>query len=283
MDRYQAIEASHKEHITTLPSPEALQKASASLPTSSSPNYLSSQSPSNVISHIENEILPALTGQSRSGRYFGFVTGGVQPIAEWADNVVSRVDQNVQVHLPAQTVATEVEDAALRMMADLLRLGEEGWKGRTFTTGATASNVLGLACGRETIINKRITSGEGSVGDSGLLKACRLAGIDDIQVLTSAGHSSLSKAASIVGLGRDSVLQLPVNSAEPWKLDLHALEQHLRKPRVASIIAVSLGEVNTGRFAVQGLEDMRRLRALADKYQAWIHTDGGTFTQSSKL
>ncbi|KAL2202766.1 pyridoxal-dependent decarboxylase [Sarocladium strictum] len=274
MDRYKAIKASHEEHITTLPSQEALQKASSSLPSSSSPNYLSSQSPSTVISHIENDILPALTGQSRSGRYFGFVTGGVQPIAEWADNVVSRVDQNVQVHLPAQTVATEVEDAALRMMADLLRLGEEGWKGRTFTTGATASNVLGLACGRETIINKRITSGEGSVGDSGLLKACRLAGIDNIQVLTSAGHSSLSKAASIVGLGRNSVLQLPVSAEEPWKLDFTALEEHLQKPRVASIIAVSLGEVNTGRFAVQGLEDMKRLRALADKYKAWIHTDG---------
>jgi glutamate/tyrosine decarboxylase-like PLP-dependent enzyme len=74
-----------------------------------------------------------------------------------------------------------------------------------------------------------------------------------------------------------------VSAAEPWKLDFTALEEHLQKPRVASIIAVSLGEVNTGRFAVQGLDDMKRLRALADKYKAWIHTDGGRFMDPSTL
>jgi glutamate/tyrosine decarboxylase-like PLP-dependent enzyme len=275
LDHYLSIEASHKTHTTTLPSQAAIQTASSSLPSPSSPTYLASQPAETTISHITNDILPALTGQSRSGRYFGFVTGGVQPIAEWADNIVSHVDQNVQVHLPNQTVATNVEDAALSMLAGVLKLEEGEWKGRTFTTGATASNVLGLACGRETIINKRIADGKGTVGDLGLLKACRLADIDEIQVLTSAGHSSLSKAASIVGLGRDSVLQLPVSAEEPWKLDFTAVEEHIRKPRVASIIAVSLGEVNTGRFAVQGLEDMKRLRALADEHGAWIHVDGG--------
>ncbi|KAK0384985.1 hypothetical protein NLU13_7463 [Sarocladium strictum] len=274
IEHYLSIEASHQLHQTTLPSPSAIQAASSSLPSPSSPTYLDSHSPSATISHITNDILPALTGQSRSGRYFGFVTGGVQPIAEWADNIVSRVDQNVQVHLPDQTVATEVEDAALRMLAGVLRLEEGDWRGRTFTTGATASNVLGLACGRETIIGRRIPDGEGTVGDLGLLRACRLAGIDDVQVLTSAGHSSLSKASSIVGLGRGSVIQLPLSSEEPWKLDLNAVEEHLQRPGVASIIAVSIGEVNTGRFAVQGLEDMQRLRALADKYGAWIHIDG---------
>ena len=66
-----------------------------------------------------------------------------------------------------------------------------------------------------------------------------------------------------------------VSAAEPWKLDLGAVEELLKKPRVASIIAVSAGEVNTGRYSIGGLEEMRKLRALADQYKAWIHADGG--------
>ncbi|KAI1091012.1 pyridoxal phosphate-dependent transferase [Rostrohypoxylon terebratum] len=91
------------------------------------------------------------------------------------------------------------------------------------------------------------------------------------------GHSSLSKAASVVGLGRRAVEELPLSEAEPWRLDLDAVERELKQGTeegVASIVAISAGEVNTGRFAMNGLEEMKRLRDLADKYKAWIHVDG---------
>ncbi|KAJ8124657.1 hypothetical protein O1611_g8984 [Lasiodiplodia mahajangana] len=108
----------------------------------------------------------------------------------------------------------------------------------------------------------------------GLLRACMKAGIEEIQVLTSMGHSSLSKAASVVGLGRASVKSLPFSDAEPWRLNIDAVERELQRENVASIIAISAGEVNTGRFATTGIEDMKRLRRLADQYRAWIHVDG---------
>ncbi|KZL83159.1 pyridoxal-dependent decarboxylase [Colletotrichum incanum] len=259
----------------TLPSASALANASASLPRPTEEGYLSALGTEATLSHIIDEVVPGLNGQARSGRYYGFVTGGSLPVAEAADNIVSALDQNVQVHLPSQTVATELESVALRMLADVLGLEdgkgeEEVWKGRTFTTGATASNVLGLACGREAVIEKR----GGRVGEVGILGACLAAGVKEIQVLTSMGHSSLSKAASVVGLGRASVKELPVSANEPWRLDLGAVERHLNREGAASIIAVSAGEVNTGRFATGGFEEMRRLRELADKFGAWIHVDG---------
>lgn len=254
----------------TLPSSSAIQSAESSLPSPDSPSYLSSTAPEDVVTHITADILPALTGQARSSRYYGFVTGGTLPVAQWADMVVSQMDQNVQVHLPAQTVATALEDSALGMLAALLGLGDV-FGGRTFTTGGTGCNVLGLACGREAILKVK----GGDVGELGLLGACAEVGIREIQVLTSAGHSSLSKAASVVGLGRQSVKELRVSEDEPWKLDIDAVEEHLKRPGTASIIAISAGEVNTGRFAVNGKEDMQKLRALADEYGAWIHVDGG--------
>jgi len=65
-----------------------------------------------------------------------------------------------------------------------------------------------------------------------------------------------------------------VSQDEPWRLDIAAVEGALKKSDTASIIAVSAGEVNTGRYAVDGLDGWKRLRALADQYGAWIHVDG---------
>ena len=292
-----------------LPGADALVTARASLPRPSDPEFLVGRGREATLDHVLGTLAPALTGQNLGGadggRYWGFVTGAVLPVAEAADNVASAYDQNVQVHLPAQTIATEVEDAALRMVLGLLRLdrhsgdgdGDESrtidWCGRTFTTGATASNILGLACGREAVIRARLHSaaksgGEEwddveSVGELGLLQACARAGVDEIRVLTSAAHSSVAKAASVVGLGRASVVDASRRAVkEPWRLDLDAVERELaRDPRVAHIVCVGAGEVNTGRFATEGLADMRRLRGLADKYRAWIHVDGGKETPFS--
>lgn len=263
----------------TLPPLSAIKAAEASLPRPDSETYLQGVSQEQVLRHITEDIVPACNGPASSSRYYGFVTGGTLPIAEWADNVVSRVDQNVQVHLPTQTVATTVEDAALEMLGALL--GLTGFRGRTFTTGATASNVLGLACGREAIIGKKLAEGE-TVGELGLLAACMAAGIKELQILTSAGHSSLSKAASVVGFGRASVKELRLSGDEPWRLDIDALERELQREGVASVIALSAGEVNTGRFALTGVEEMKKVRELADKYGAWIHVDGGKYEFASR-
>lgn len=258
----------------TLPPLSAIKAAEASLPRPGSEAYLQGMPQEQVLRHIAEDIVPACNGPASSSRYYGFVTGGTLPIAEWADNVVSRVDQNVQVHLPTQTVATTVEDAALEMLAALL--GLTGFRGRTFTTGATGSNVLGIACGREHIVGKRLDRGE-TVGELGLLAACATAGIKELQILTSAGHSSLSKAASVVGFGRASVKELRLSGDEPWRLDIDALERELQREGVASVIALSAGEVNTGRFSLTGVEEMERVRELADQYGAWVHVDGGEY------
>ncbi|KAK3685722.1 pyridoxal phosphate-dependent transferase [Podospora appendiculata] len=229
-----------------------------------------------TVTHLLEAIVPGLNGQALSGRYYGFVTGGVLPVAEAADNIVSALDQNVQVHLPDHSVSTAVEGAALAMLVSLLDLGAPAdWPGRTVTTGATASNIMGLACGREAIIAARLRDSDCdvTVAEAGLLAACQAAGIAEFQVLTSMGHSSLAKAASIVGLGHRAVKELPASEQEPWRLDLDAVERELARDGVASIIVVSAGEVNTGRFALNAL-DMPKLRSLADRYKAWIHVDG---------
>src|SRR6266487_4653677 len=196
-----------------LPAPSSINEAVATLPACLSATGLGEAA---TESHLLNDLIPGFNGSKTSANYYGFVTGGVLPIAEVADNIVTAFDQNVQVHLPDQSISTIVEDRALSMLVELVNL-KAVWEGRTFTTGATASNVLGLACGREAIVNARLEKESGSsgeVGEMGLLATCIKAGIKEIQVLTTMGHSSLYKAASIVGLGRASVKDIPFSKHE---------------------------------------------------------------------
>lgn len=243
--------------------------------------------------HLLENIAPALNRASLSANYYGFVTGGVSPAARVADSVVSFYDQNVQVHLPDQTVATTAEDTALVLLLDLLNLEKDNWLGRSFTTGATSGNILGLACGREYIINQAIRQRKKNsikprdenpetVGDQGLLAACRAADIDDVQILTTLPHSSLKKASSIIGFGRSSVHDVG-KANEFLAFDLEQTETMLKRAKTASIIVISCGEVNTGFFATHSFEDVQILRSLCDKYNAWIHVDAGTKNFSTLL
>lgn len=257
-----------------------------------------------------NNLLPGLNGSSTSSRYYGFVTGGATPIARYADNIVTQADQNVQVHLPEETIATDVEDAALNMLCQLVDLDPKVWKHRTFTTGATASNVVGLALAREYVIVQasirytilknsfehvgdealrppyKLKASPGmwygrngsadppSVAQLGLFKAMQLAMVHDVQILTTVPHSSIKKAASVIGFGHDSVKDVGCRLPNHKHIfDFERLENCLKQTSIASIIVVSCSEVNTGIFATRDYKDFDRLRTLADKYGAWIHVD----------
>jgi glutamate/tyrosine decarboxylase-like PLP-dependent enzyme len=227
--------------------------------------------------HLLQDIVPGLNAMSLSPHYYGFVVGGVTPAAALADNIVTAFDQSVTIHLPKDTIATVLETRATQQLLELLDLDVTVWKGQTLTTGATASNVLGMACGREYVINQALRrKGKDqahAVSRLGLLAACREAGIDEFQILSALPHSSLIKAASIVGLGRGSFRSVG-KASTPFEVDIHLLADALRsKPTAASIVLISCGEINTGRFSTTR-SDMERIRALCDEYGAWMHVDG---------
>ncbi|KAF2001064.1 pyridoxal-dependent decarboxylase [Amniculicola lignicola CBS 123094] len=229
-----------------------------------------------AIEHLQKEIVPGFNGSSRSSLYYGFVTGGATPAAALADNLVTAWDQNVGVHLPNESVATNLEDRALSLLCELLKLDPEQWPHRTFTTGATGSNVLGIACGREHVITEAavVRNEESvSVGELGIVEAMHRSGIQKLQILSTVPHSSLVKAAGILGMGRASVKDVSLEGIS-HRIDVPRLKKLLEAPGAASIVAISASEVNSGLFATSGLEEMQEIRKLCDMYGAWIHVDG---------
>lgn len=202
--------------------------------------------------------------------------------------LASIYDQNVAVHLPLDTIATNVEVAALNMLLDLFHLPRDVWglpdpgeadsfsRSRggagTFTTGATASNVMGLALGREWVLNR---GNEMSVGEHGLVECMRAADVPFVKILSTMPHSSIAKAASIVGLGRASVISI-ASEDDPLKIDMAKLEAEVgeQEGQGRYILTISAGEVNTGRFATESFKQMRVLRRICDKFGIWMHVDG---------
>jgi glutamate/tyrosine decarboxylase-like PLP-dependent enzyme len=239
----------------------------------------------NITSHLLTAVTPYLNASSLSPHYYGFVTGGATPAALAADILASIYDQNVQVHLPRETISTTVETAALNMLVDLFYLPRADWAvgvpggsggSATFTTGATASNVLGLALGREFVLAAAAAKAGKpgmSVAQHGIMDLTGASGVTKIQILSTMPHSSLSKAASIVGIGRAHVLSI-ASSEDPLVIDFSRLDEEMRKPHTASILVISAGEVNTGRFATSSGAEMARLRRICDGAGAWIHVDG---------
>ena len=271
-----SLQVLQKRSIALLPELSVLEDARSALLTNIPEHGLGIEQTTN---HLLQDIAPSLNASSLSANYYSFVTGGTTPAARIADRLVSTYDQNSAAHLPDQTVASHVEDKALRLLMHLLHFDQKEWSG-SFSTGATASNILGLACGREYILNERIKSrlgpdSEESVGSLGLLKACRVAGVEEVNILTTMAHSSLVKASSILGLGRDSVHDFGTSDGRVT-FDLPKLEQQLKSSHhnSASIVAVSCGEVNTGLFATHSVAELQALRRLCDKYGAWLHVDG---------
>lgn len=121
-----------------------------------------------------------------------------------------------------------------------------------------------------------------TVGNAGLLTACRAAGIENVQILTTMPHSSLKKAASINGFGRSSVWDIG-ELGNPIVFNFSKLQAMLGLGLTASIVVVSCGEVNTGLFATHSFKEFQALREICNHHGAWLHVDAGMPSISTKF
>lgn len=94
-----------------------------------------------------------------------------------------------------------------------------------------------------------------------------------MKILSTMPHSSIYKAASVLGIGRSNVVDVGCHK-DALTINMARLEEEIRTPKEASILVISMGEVNTGRFATYSLEQMILIRTLCNRYKVWIHVDG---------
>ncbi|MEU5892411.1 pyridoxal-dependent decarboxylase [Streptomyces sp. NPDC047461] len=197
---------------------------------------------------------PGFSG-SAGPRYLGFVTGGATPASLAGDWLTGVYDQNGSG--AAGSWATALERETVSWLRELFGLGEA--HSGAFVTGATASNTVGLAIAREWL-GERLGV---SVSRDGA------AALGPVHVLSGSPHSSIGKALSVLGVGRDRLRSMPVLSGNREAVDVAALDSALSaldgRP---AIVVANAGTVNTVDF-----DDLRAIAALRERHDFWLHVD----------
>jgi glutamate/tyrosine decarboxylase-like PLP-dependent enzyme len=184
---------------------------------------------------------------SAGPRYLGFVTGGTTPAALAGDWLTSALDQNAHGSVGSSAAALERE--AVAWLGQLFGLEMPG----AFVTGATMSNLVGLAIGREWLGELRGVS----VTEEGLS--------EPVRVLSGAAHASIGKALSVLGIGRKRLIAVPTLPGRE-AVDVSALERELQAG--PAIVVANAGTVNTVDF-----DDIRAIVELRNRYRFWLHVD----------
>ncbi len=206
--------------------------------------------PSAVIGLLDEVGSPA-TVASAGGRFFGFVVGGSLPVTVAASSLAAAWDQNAGI-VALSPIAARLEDVAMRWLLDVLGLPPASGVG--FVTCATQANFSGLAAARHALLARR----GWNVETQGLFGAPPITVVVGDEV-----HVSLLKALTMVGLGRERVIRVPVDGQGRMRADaLPPLDDN-------TLVCLQAGNVNTG-----GFDPADRIIPKAKVAGAWVHVDG---------
>ncbi|MBC8076637.1 MAG: aspartate aminotransferase family protein [Chloroflexales bacterium] len=205
---------------------------------------------SDVIALLDRIGSPA-TVASTGGRYYGFVVGGALPAALAASWLAATWDQNAGMSV-LSPVSAALEVITQAWLLDLLALPAESGVG--FVTGATMANLSALAAARHALLAR--------VGWD--VEAHGLFGAPPITVVVGDEvHVSVLKALSLLGLGRERIVRVPVD--RQGRLRPEALPP-LAGP---TIVCLQTGNVNSG-----ACDPVDEICAIAHDAGAWVHVDG---------
>lgn len=198
-------------------------------------------------------------------RFFHLVAGGSTPAALGGDLLTGVFDQHAFASM-SSPAAVRLEQAMIAWLKDLFGLPSEF--GGVMVTGGTMANFTALAAARQWCLRRSGVDGA----------QAGLAGAEPVQILSSGFlHSSVVKAAAMLGIGRRNVRTFSPGSSE--RVDLDALERALRElDGRPAIVVANAGEVNAGEF-----DPIEAMADVAQRYDAWLHVDGtfGLFARIS--
>ena len=228
------------------PAPEAVANlASLDHPLSDQP-----RSPEQVIKVLDEVCSPATMAMA-GPRFFGFVIGGALPVTLAANWLAGAWDQNTGLFTPTPATA-QLERVALNWLLDLFKFPREC--GGAFVTGATMANFSALAAARHSLLKR--------VGWN--VEADGLFGAPPITVVVGEeAHPTLFKSLGLLGLGRNRVVRVAVDSQGRMR---PAAIPALSGP---TILCVQAGNVNTG-----ACDPFPEICERAHDAGAWVHVDG---------
>lgn len=200
------------------------------------------------------QVLPYPLGNTHP-RFWGWVIGTGTPLGMFAEMLAAGMNATV---FGGQSAPALVEEQTLDWCKEML--GYPMNSSGLLVSGGTVANLIGLTVARN-------MKADGDVVAEGLdaLPAKM------VFYGSSETHSSVVKAAMLLGLGVQSFRKIPVNS--DYQIDLQALRKQINRDRNAGYhpfcIVGNAGTVNTGTF-----DDLNALADLCETEGLWFHVDG---------
>jgi len=207
-----------------------------------------------VIDRLAEVAEPGLMAMG-SGRFYGWVIGGVLPAALGADWLVSAWDQDTGLRYATPATAA-AEEVAASWLLDLFGLPASADVG--FVTGGMMANFTCLAAARTAVLQRAGWD----------LNGLGLTGAPRVHVLCGAErHETIDIALRYLGLGAPEL----IDADSQGRLRTEALEMALAAipDQTPVIVCLQAGNVHSGAF-----DPIQESVALAHGRGAWVHVDG---------
>jgi aromatic-L-amino-acid decarboxylase len=185
-----------------------------------------------------------------SPRFYGYVLGSGELVAAAADLLASVLNQNGTAWRSGPAAIT-IERTVVGWIA--AAIGCQGFRG-SLTGGGSSANTMGLAMAREAKLPANERGAEPA-----------------IVYASSEVHMSIPKAVALLGLGRDNLRLIPVDSH--FRMDISALKSAIEADQRAGKRAIAVvangGTTNTG-----AIDDIAATAQVAHEHGLWLHVDG---------
>jgi len=188
-------------------------------------------------------------------RFWGWVNGSGLPLAAFAELLAGAMNSSVSGF---ESAAPLVEEQVLAWLKEML--GFPASTSALLTSGCSMSNIVGLAVARS-------SKAPVDVRRSGIAATPRRM----VFYASSEAHSSIPKAAELLGLGSEALRSIPAD--RDFRIDADALEAAIEADRRNGAqpfcVVANAGTVNTG-----AIDDIARLADICMAHDLWLHVDG---------
>jgi aromatic-L-amino-acid decarboxylase len=209
-----------------------------------------------IMADFERVLVPGLTHWNHPGFLAYFSTTGSGPGA-LAEFLTAALNQQAMLWRTSPA-ATELEEVVLGWVRDLLKLPST-FDG-VMTDGGSMSNLLALLAAREDAVR--------DVRERGL--AARDSDAPPRVYCTEHSHSSVDKAAIMLGLGQHALRRIPVDGCFRMRPD--ALADTIAQDRRAGSVPVAVVAA-VGTTSASSVDPVAAIADVCERERVWLHVD----------
>jgi glutamate/tyrosine decarboxylase-like PLP-dependent enzyme len=237
-----------RERPVWKPVPEGTKRALCA------PLPVEGQNPAAVYEEFRRDVFPHTMGNIHPS-FWGWVIGTGTPLGVLADMMASTMNPNMG---GGDQGPNYVELQVLAWLKEMLGYATDA--SGILVSGGSMANLVGIAVARN-------AKAQGDLAQDGLKAAPR----EMVLYGSAETHNSVHKAASLLGLGRGALREIPVDRA--FRIDVAALRRAIAEDRRAGrhpfCVVGNAGTVNTG-----AIDPLPELADLCRAEDLWFHVDG---------